>query len=34
MSYWWNSMTFLASKIPFLNSMTFRDAWEPCYFFK
>jgi len=32
MTYWWNSMTtviFQAWKIPFLNSKTFQDAWEP-----
>jgi len=30
MTYWPNSMTFQAWKIPFLNSMTFEDAGKPC----
>ena len=25
MTYWWNSMTFQAWKIPYLNSMTFYE---------
>jgi len=29
MTYWWNSTTFQAWKIPFLNPMTFQDMWKP-----